>query len=196
MITIISDFSSSNIIQYENQCGDSHAFSEGIDGNAFRPQCICMSGFKSSNPASVTILQTKTDVCIACTASECGDRPTSSPTFQPTLSSSPTTGPTLSTAPTLNTTQSIRPTYFPTTDNPTINPTLSAHPSSNPTQIPSAYGSVFDGGYCRASTECSAFKCIDNTCVGEVSVARTVTEILQRVALKMEPVTNTNSIFK
>jgi len=152
---------------YENQCGDSHAFSEGIDGNAFRPRCKCMSGFKSSDPASGNILQTETDVCIACAASECGDRPTSSPTFRPTSSSSPTTGPTLSVAPTLNPTQSISPSSFPTTGNPTSNPTLTANPSSNPTQIPSTYGSVFDGGYCRYSRECSTFKCIDNTCVGE-----------------------------
>ena len=163
--------------QYENQCRDRHAFSEGIEGNGFRPQCKCMSGFESSNPAGGSALQTEDDVCIICSkAEECGDRPTSSPTFRPTLSIVPTTGPTLSKAPTANPTQSISPSSFPTTGSPTIKPTLSARPSLNPSSTPSTYGSIFDGEYCRFSQECMTFNCIDNICVGVVSVAFALVE--------------------
>ena len=173
--------------QYENQCGDSHAYSEGTEGNGFRPQCKCMSGFESSNPAGGNVLHTEDDVCIICSkAEECGDRPTSSPTFRPTLSIVPTAGPTLSKAPTANPTQSISPSFFPTTGSPTIKPTLSARPSSDPSSTPTTYGSIFDGEYCRSYQECATFNCIDAICVG-VSIAFAI--VVCKI-LAIEPATN------
>jgi len=139
------------------------------DDNAFRPECKCMSGFKTSTPRFENILYDENDTCVLCPAAECGDRPTSSPTTRPTISESPSTIPTLSVFPTSGPTISVQPSVSPTTGSPSLRPTVSHIPSSKPSSSPSTYGTIYDGDYCRFDTECSTFSCVNNTCHGKVS---------------------------
>lgn len=134
--------------------------------NAFRPRCKCMSGYKSNNPNSDTILTSNIDICIRCTSvAECGEAPTFLPTIAPTLSTKPSSRPTQSSIPSERPTMTNTPTASPTTSAPTIKPTLSRVPSHPPTSSPTMIDSVFDGDPCKFDIECKSGLCVQFRCV-------------------------------
>lgn len=156
-------------LQYERQCFDISSKPVGTNGNLFNSRCECISGFRSSNPMGGSILRKVSDRCEPCSDLYCGDRPTISPTAEPTRSIVPSFEPTRSMRPSVEPSVSSSPSTTPTTQEPSPSPSISSIPSDSPSADPSSFKSLYDGEYCERDQECIIESCINSVCRGSVS---------------------------